>query len=114
MNYEQWGELAKRILIDLGLDKGRGVNKAAKLIGTSGSSVVHNSKNDNGDIAEKYRIALLGLWLDRSKFLKACLIHKDNPALLALLVELDSKAESSQEKEKLEQLFNPPSMEQAK
>ncbi len=61
-----------------------------------------------GILQKKYRLALLGLWLDRSKFLKTCLIHKDNPALLALLVELDSKAESSQEKEKLEQLFNPP------
>ncbi len=106
MNFEEYKAMIKADGYELG--------KVLESGGYSRFSAKQDADRNNGEVKQRYIMLYIAYKYINDPLLQRIARYKDNKALLALLVELDSKAESSQEKEKLEQLFNPPSMEQAK
>lgn len=69
---------------------------------------------NGGLVSKRYIMLLTAYQYEHDSFLHRASRHRDNKTLNALLDELDSKADSSQEKDKTARRINPPSMEQAK
>lgn len=69
---------------------------------------------NGGIVSKRYIMLLTAYHYEHDSFLHRASRHRDNKTLNALLDELDSKADSSQEKDKPASRINPPSMEQAK
>lgn len=103
MTYEEYKALVKQLGFKL-----KDVLAAGDY---SKDAAQRDSLRHGGIVKHRYLMLLIAYQYQHDLFLQRVAKHRDNKTLNSLLDELDSKAGISKEKEKLEQLFNPPSME---
>lgn len=83
MTYSEWIAKSKEVAGTAG--------KATKALGITTSAIYKSAGSDSdGQVHVKYEYMLLGLEFSKDTYLQRCVIHKENPLLIAALDQLDT------------------------